>query len=160
MKTVPRQDLSWQKQGTCTQTDPELWFPETGGGSGAIDRAKAICRSCPVHEPCHQYALALAPEHGIWAGRSAKELNVERQQTGRDRACDRCGTTYHREHGDQRKFCSDTCRARNRAERQARYERNVRAGRSAGRKQQRAVTDVELPEPDPTAETELEAEAS
>jgi WhiB family redox-sensing transcriptional regulator len=32
------------------------------------ERAKAICRTCPVREPCLEYALRIREAHGIWGG--------------------------------------------------------------------------------------------
>lgn len=39
----------------------------------ARDRAKAVCRSCPVRETCLQYALEEGIRDGIWGGRTGSE---------------------------------------------------------------------------------------
>lgn len=31
-------------------------------------RAKEICRTCPVRLPCLEYALQIREPHGIWGG--------------------------------------------------------------------------------------------
>ena len=36
-------------------------------------RAKAICASCPVLEPCLDYALTIREPHGIWGGLNEME---------------------------------------------------------------------------------------
>jgi WhiB family redox-sensing transcriptional regulator len=36
-------------------------------------RAKAICASCPVLEPCLDYALTIREPHGIWGGLNETE---------------------------------------------------------------------------------------
>jgi WhiB family redox-sensing transcriptional regulator len=55
----------------CTQTDPELFFPEQGS-PGA--EAKRICRQCPVRPDCLAYALASTDRlPGIWGGTAESE---------------------------------------------------------------------------------------
>jgi WhiB family redox-sensing transcriptional regulator len=36
-------------------------------------RAKAVCESCPVMEPCRRHALAAGEPYGIWGGLSESE---------------------------------------------------------------------------------------
>jgi len=36
-------------------------------------RAKAICATCPVREPCLEYAIRIREPHGIWGGLSESE---------------------------------------------------------------------------------------
>ena len=36
-------------------------------------RAKAICASCSVRQPCLEYALAIREPHGIWGGLNEAE---------------------------------------------------------------------------------------
>ena len=40
--------------GLCTQTDPELFFPEKGGSTR---EAKKVCANCTVRAECLSYAL-------------------------------------------------------------------------------------------------------
>ena len=47
--------------------DPDLWFPRNGDREGA-ERARAICRICPVRERCLQWALDTGEREGIWGG--------------------------------------------------------------------------------------------
>jgi WhiB family transcriptional regulator, redox-sensing transcriptional regulator len=75
METVPIP--RWQDAALCAQTDPDRWFPEDGVNPKA---ARRICRSCPVQAECLDFALAVAPEHGIWAGRSARQLRAMRRE--------------------------------------------------------------------------------
>ena len=37
------------------------------------ERAKAICATCPVREPCLEYALRIREPHGIWGGLNESE---------------------------------------------------------------------------------------
>ena len=37
------------------------------------ERAKAICVTCPVRQPCLNYALKIREPHGIWGGQNELE---------------------------------------------------------------------------------------
>ena len=56
----------------CAQSDPEVWFPEPGGGNGYA--AKKICAACAVREACLKEAmtfergLGAESRSGIWGG--------------------------------------------------------------------------------------------
>ena len=82
-----RQDTRWQESAACRQADPELFFPigATGMAQADIQRAKAICASCPVRRPCLIYALATGQEFGIWGGRDENERRLLRRQWRRSR---------------------------------------------------------------------------
>ncbi|HEY2763323.1 MAG TPA: WhiB family transcriptional regulator [Pseudonocardiaceae bacterium] len=60
----------WQERALCAQTDPDLFFPETGGSAR---EAKQICRLCEVRTPCLDYALATGERFGIYGGLSERE---------------------------------------------------------------------------------------
>lgn len=62
---------SWMDEGLCTQTDPDLFFPEHGD-KPAAKQAKTICAQCPVAELCETYANEHKITDGIWGGRSYK----------------------------------------------------------------------------------------
>jgi WhiB family redox-sensing transcriptional regulator len=64
------EDLTWQDKALCSQADPEAWFPEKGGSTGA---AKRICRACEVRLECLGYALKTDQKFGIWGGMSERE---------------------------------------------------------------------------------------
>ena len=61
---------SWIEDGICAQTDQEAFFPEV---RKSAERAKAICRRCPVREQCLQWALETHERYGVWGGYSPKE---------------------------------------------------------------------------------------
>ena len=63
-------EFSWQEEALCAQTDPELFFPETGG---LPREAKKICGTCPVKQKCLDYAITHNETEGIWGGLSAIE---------------------------------------------------------------------------------------
>lgn len=67
--------VSWLIRAACRAEDPELFFPISAKGPGHVqhERAKAVCRRCPVRKPCLDYALRSQQEHGIWGGTDPDE---------------------------------------------------------------------------------------
>ncbi|HEY9367537.1 WhiB family transcriptional regulator [Streptomyces sp.] len=90
----------WMRRGACRKEDPELWFP-LGDGDGftdQIDKARALCRSCPVVLRCLSFGLT--QEYGIWGGTTEKERRGLRRQLPKhtpaalppgDKECANCG---------------------------------------------------------------------
>ncbi len=70
-------ELSWQDQALCAQTDPEAFFPEKGGSTR---EAKRVCRSCDVRAECLEYALENDERFGIWGGMSERERRRLKRQ--------------------------------------------------------------------------------
>ena len=64
------ESLGWQDRALCAQTDPEAFFPETGGSTR---EAKKVCSSCEVRIECLDYALAHDERFGVWGGLSERE---------------------------------------------------------------------------------------
>ena len=74
----------WKENGTCRQTDPELWFADTSRRTKA--RAATICGSCPVRRQCLAWALVFDEEYGIWGGLDATErLPLQRRLSSGER---------------------------------------------------------------------------
>ncbi len=77
----------WQFDAACRGEDSALffapnYFEKREEKDGREAKAKAICRRCPVREPCLAYALRIREPHGIWGG-----LNeLERRQLLRERS--------------------------------------------------------------------------
>ncbi|HUF34055.1 MAG TPA: WhiB family transcriptional regulator [Acidimicrobiales bacterium] len=63
-------DTSWMTEGSCRNEPPERFFPSDGVG---VEVARRICASCPVQEPCLEYALVQRIDHGVWGGASERE---------------------------------------------------------------------------------------
>jgi WhiB family transcriptional regulator, redox-sensing transcriptional regulator len=55
---------------SCTEADPDAWFPEKG--HRATD-ARATCNRCEVIDACLQWALDHDEPHGIWGGLNPEE---------------------------------------------------------------------------------------
>lgn len=65
----------WRDDAACRREDPELWFPIGKGVHGIrqYDRAREICRACPVIADCERWAAAVRPEYGMLAGLTPEE---------------------------------------------------------------------------------------
>lgn len=63
-------DTSWMARGSCRDEAPARFFPSDGVG---VDHARRICGTCPVREPCLEYALEQRIDHGVWGGASERE---------------------------------------------------------------------------------------
>jgi WhiB family transcriptional regulator, redox-sensing transcriptional regulator len=63
--------------------DPQVFFPSDGIG---VQAATAICRDCPVREPCLEYALVNRIQHGVFGGESERSRERTLRQRRRERA--------------------------------------------------------------------------
>ncbi len=66
----------------CQVHDPDLWFAESPGD---IDRAKALCATCPVRRECLAGALRRAEPCGVWGGEIVQHGQVIPFKRGRGR---------------------------------------------------------------------------
>ena len=63
-------EAEWMNEGNCRDHPPEVFFPSDGVG---VQIARQICATCPVKEPCLEYALVQRIDHGVWGGASERE---------------------------------------------------------------------------------------
>jgi WhiB family redox-sensing transcriptional regulator len=63
-------ETPWMNDGSCRDHPPEVFFPSDGVG---VTIAQRICATCPVREPCLEYALANRIDHGVWGATSERE---------------------------------------------------------------------------------------
>ncbi|MCP2163756.1 WhiB family transcriptional regulator [Goodfellowiella coeruleoviolacea] len=67
----------WQLRGACRSMSSEVFFhPEQERGRARArrqERAKQICRQCPVMAECREHALAVEEPFGIWGGLDEQE---------------------------------------------------------------------------------------
>ncbi len=63
-------NLSWRQRGACRGLDPGIFYPPS---DDEAEEAKAICASCPVREPCLEFALETREAEGIWGGTTGRE---------------------------------------------------------------------------------------
>ena len=66
----PDSETAWMADGKCRLHPPATFFPSDGVG---VDKARKICRGCPVLSRCLEYALAERIDHGVWGGCSERE---------------------------------------------------------------------------------------
>ncbi|GLU47401.1 WhiB family transcriptional regulator [Nocardiopsis ansamitocini] len=59
----------WASQGACREMDPDALFVQ----GAAQNRAKLICRGCPVRTECLADALDNRVEFGVWGGMTERE---------------------------------------------------------------------------------------
>jgi hypothetical protein len=69
----------WREDALCRQVDPDLWYPEKG--DNGMD-AKAVCAACPVAGACLEYAVTTFQQHGVWGGKTYRELARIRKERG------------------------------------------------------------------------------
>jgi len=60
----------WMADGNCRLHPPSMFFPSDGAG---VDRARRICKDCPVLGTCLEFALEERIDHGVWGGCSERE---------------------------------------------------------------------------------------
>lgn len=66
----------------CHVHDPDLWFAEQ---SAQLERAKALCATCPVQRGCLAGALRRNEPHGVWGGQILLQGQVIPFKRGRGR---------------------------------------------------------------------------
>ncbi|HEX5567406.1 MAG TPA: WhiB family transcriptional regulator [Streptomyces sp.] len=73
---------TWRDFAACRETDPDLWFPESGN-SNAARAAKRICARCPVIADCREFIEQVETHYpfGIWGGTTAEERRPTRRRT-------------------------------------------------------------------------------
>lgn len=72
-------ESNWKQQALCTAVSADTFFPQKG--QSASD-AKAICRQCPVKDPCLEYALEIGEGYGVWGGVGARERRAMAKARG------------------------------------------------------------------------------
>lgn len=73
---------AWRLRAACRDSAPELFFPvgATGLALEQIERAKDVCRRCPVRAECLDFALETNQEAGVWGGTSEEERRGLRRE--------------------------------------------------------------------------------
>jgi WhiB family transcriptional regulator, redox-sensing transcriptional regulator len=79
---------TWIERGACIEEDPELFFPvgTSGPAMEQAERAKAVCRSCPVLGECLRWSLDTCQDAGVWGGLDEEERRVIRRRRRREAA--------------------------------------------------------------------------
>jgi WhiB family transcriptional regulator, redox-sensing transcriptional regulator len=70
LREVMQMSTEWMAEGNCRLEPPATFFPSDGVG---VEVARRICATCPVKDPCLEYALRNRIDHGVWGGASERE---------------------------------------------------------------------------------------
>lgn len=66
----------------CRTGDPELWFAEH---SAQVEKAKVLCKACPLRAGCLAGALERAEPWGVWGGEVFVDGAIVARKRGRGR---------------------------------------------------------------------------
>jgi WhiB family redox-sensing transcriptional regulator len=66
----PTKTPVWRQRAACRGVDPDIFYPVDDEDA---EEAKAICRGCPVHELCLDWALSHRERDGVWGGATERE---------------------------------------------------------------------------------------
>lgn len=78
----------WRSRAACRNQNPELFFPigTTDRALTQLQKAKAVCHTCPVREPCLEWVLRSEPlgqEAGVCAGLGEAERRSLKRRAAR-----------------------------------------------------------------------------
>lgn len=62
----------WREDAACIDRSEVDFFPPPEA-TAEIDRAKAVCSTCPVADDCLAFAVETNQSEGIWGGYTARE---------------------------------------------------------------------------------------
>jgi WhiB family redox-sensing transcriptional regulator len=82
---------NWRAKSRC-KDDPERQFPGDKDPAG-IERARAVCRLCPVADECLADALQRREPFGVWGGLSEFERRMVLQSVPQ-LLCEDCGSGF------------------------------------------------------------------
>lgn len=71
----------WQRY-PCQTEDPDLWFAER---PAHVEKAKRLCRECPIRLNCLATALRRAEAWGVWGGELVAHGQILPYKRGRGR---------------------------------------------------------------------------
>ena len=81
---IERNSQTWRADAACLGLDPDLFFQDNSYDEATRREAIAVCESCPVRQPCEEYALSKPPMNlqGIWGATTARrrqKIKAERK---------------------------------------------------------------------------------
>jgi len=97
----------WRDDAACTGESADTFHP----GRGVDPRpARRICATCPVRQPCLDYAVYRGESYGIWGGISAGERRrLKRDTFAIWKRCTWCGLWFVASRRNRRTRCSNRC---------------------------------------------------
>ena len=84
---MPRPSIwpEWMDEAACSNEDNDTFFPPDNDYSD-VEKARKICKSCPVWRECLSYAVTTKQPYGVWAGSTPYQrrgLRVEWRRSGK-----------------------------------------------------------------------------
>lgn len=78
MTAYQTEEVLWQTKAACRGPHAAVFYPppqfeRKEDKLQREGRAKQICQTCAVRQPCLEYALQIREPHGIWGGLSEAE---------------------------------------------------------------------------------------
>ena len=82
-------EYGWQWHAACRGQDSSLFFAPNHlemkeQKDTREQKAKALCRACPVREECLEFAIRIQERHGIWGGLNELERRLLVRRRERD----------------------------------------------------------------------------
>lgn len=84
-RSAPRLSREVEQQAACSGMDVSLFYPHESN-LAAVERAKDVCRSCPVMRECLSQALRTNDQHAILGATTPDERRKIRRRVSRLRA--------------------------------------------------------------------------
>jgi len=80
-------ETPWRGSASCRRENATVFFPPPHfemkpEKDEREDKARAVCRSCPVRQACLDYSLSVQEPHGIWGGLNELERRRLIRQRG------------------------------------------------------------------------------
>jgi WhiB family redox-sensing transcriptional regulator len=80
--TAPANLSRRRKRYPCHTVDPDLFFAEMPAD---VEKAKELCRACPVRITCLATAMRRAEPWGVWGGELLSHGQIRPSKRGRGR---------------------------------------------------------------------------
>ena len=77
---VPTSAPTWMALAACRGVDPETFYPPRGDRA-AVQRARKVCRRCPVAVECLAFAVERRDPFGVWGGTTRNERVALRRES-------------------------------------------------------------------------------
>jgi len=88
--------LDWMTNALCREVGVELFFPNQGGESAAMNAvAKGVCDACSARVDCLEYAMRTETgsrrggRHGVWGGTTPEDRDKIASERARQRRKER-----------------------------------------------------------------------
>ena len=129
LPTLPATDQAWRSDAACLGMGTDIFFPGRGQWQ-KIEKAKAICSSCPVSTECLADANRDHANSGIWGATSHRQRRAVRSTAQETRKPIRHGSSGGaRNHRDRDETVCTECRIRENADSKRRQDARRKASR-------------------------------